>query len=115
MRDRFGRIDIVVNAAGVAAGGPIEADGYLDEWERALAVNLTGTDARDAGLHRATWWRAAHGRIVNVASTEALGASRSTSPYSVSKHGVVGLTRGLAVDYGRGRRDRELRVSRARP
>lgn len=41
------------------------------------------------------------GRIVNVASTEALAASRNTSPYSVSKHGLLGFTRALAVDHGR--------------
>jgi 3-oxoacyl-[acyl-carrier protein] reductase len=40
-------------------------------------------------------------RIVNIASTEGLGATRNTSPYTVSKHGVVGLTRSLAVELGR--------------
>jgi 3-oxoacyl-[acyl-carrier protein] reductase len=41
------------------------------------------------------------GRIVNIASTEGLGAGRNTGPYVVSKHGVVGFTRSLAVDHGR--------------
>jgi 3-oxoacyl-[acyl-carrier protein] reductase len=100
VRERFGRIDIVVNAAGVPAGGPFEAPGYPDEWERSLAVNLTGTmlvtraciaDLQASGA----------GRVVNVASTEGLGASRHTSPYAAAKHGVVGLTKALAVDYGR--------------
>ncbi len=99
-RHEHGPIDIVVNAAGVAAGGRPTDDGYLDTWEQTLAVNLTGTmlvvracldDLVASG----------HGRIVNVASTEALGATRGTGPYVVSKHGVVGFTRSLAVDYGR--------------
>ncbi len=42
-----------------------------------------------------------HGRVVNLASTEGLGATRGLGPYSVSKHGVIGFTRSLAVDYGR--------------
>jgi 3-oxoacyl-[acyl-carrier protein] reductase len=100
VRDRFGRIDVLVNAAGTPAGGDLDADAYPDEWERSLAVNLTGTmlvtraciaDLQASGA----------GRVVNVASTEALGASRRTSPYAAAKHGVVGLTRALAVDYGR--------------
>jgi 3-oxoacyl-[acyl-carrier protein] reductase len=65
-----------------------------------MAVNLTGM------MHvvRACigdLLASGHGRIVNVASTEGLGASRVGSPYTASKHGVVGLTRSLAVEYGR--------------
>jgi 3-oxoacyl-[acyl-carrier protein] reductase len=41
------------------------------------------------------------GRVVNVASTEAISAQRGTGPYTVSKHGLLGLSRSLAVDYGR--------------
>ncbi len=100
VRGTLGPVDILVNAAGVAAGGPLTDDAYLGEWERALAVNLTGTML----MVRACiddLLRNGSGRIVNVASTEGLGASRGTGPYTVSKHGVVGFTRSLAVDYGR--------------
>jgi 3-oxoacyl-[acyl-carrier protein] reductase len=100
VRSSLGPIDILVNAAGVASGGAIEHDQYVDSWNRAIAVNLTGMmhmvracigDLQQSG----------HGRIVNVASTEALGASRFDGPYAASKHGVVGFTRSLAVDLGR--------------
>jgi 3-oxoacyl-[acyl-carrier protein] reductase len=100
VRESLGRVDIVVNAAGIAAGGVVSDEGYLENWERTLAVNLTGAmyvvracldDLLDSGA----------GRVVNIASTEALGAGRFLGPYTVSKHGLVGFTRALAVDYGR--------------
>jgi 3-oxoacyl-[acyl-carrier protein] reductase len=100
VRAEHGPVDIVVNAAGIPAGGTLGDDRYPDTWDRTLAVNLTGAMlvvraclddllASDAG------------RVVNVASTEGLVAARRTSPYTVSKHGLVGFTRSLAVDYGR--------------
>ena len=96
----FGPVDVLVNAAGVPAGGTPDDEGYLDVWQQALAVNLTGAmlmvRACLNGLKRT-----GHGRIVNVASTEAFNASRRTGPYTVSKHGLLGLTRSLAVDLGR--------------
>lgn len=98
-RDR-GPIDILVNAAGVASLGLLEDDAYLAEWDRVLAVNLHGT----MHMVRACLddlLRSEAGRIVNVASTEALTAGRLGGPYSVSKHAVVGFTRSLAVDLGR--------------
>jgi 3-oxoacyl-[acyl-carrier protein] reductase len=96
----LGPVDIVVNAAGVPAGGTLDDDGYVDQWERALAVNLTGAmHVVRACLPDLLASEA--GRIVNVASTEGLVAARRTSPYTVAKHGLVGFTRSLAVDLGR--------------
>ncbi len=99
-RSRLGRIDVVVTAAGVAAGGPITGDAHLAEWERALTVNLTGTMLTVRACLPDLLASPA-GRIVTIASVEGLGASRGMSPYSASKHGVVGLTRSLAVELGR--------------
>jgi len=99
-RRELGPVDIVVNCAGVPSGGPITAENYLDSWERALAVNLTGAMI----VVRACLddlMRSPAGRIVNVASTEAISAGRNTGPYTVSKHGLLGFTRTLAVDLGR--------------
>jgi 3-oxoacyl-[acyl-carrier protein] reductase len=85
----FGSLRIVINNAGISALAPIGDDEhYPAAWERNLAVNLTGE------LNVA-------GRIVNIASTEGLGATAMNSPYVAAKHGVVGLTRALAVELGR--------------
>jgi 3-oxoacyl-[acyl-carrier protein] reductase len=100
VRRTRGPIDILVNAAGVPVGGPIDSDGYATMWDDALAVNLTGTML----MVRACLpdlLRDRSGRIVNVASVEGMAASQFTSPYAVSKHGVIGLTRSLAVELGR--------------
>jgi len=69
-------------------------------WDRTIAINLTASMAVVRAC-LADLVRDGEGRIVNVASTEGLGATPRTSPYTVSKHGVVGLTRSLAVDLGR--------------
>jgi 3-oxoacyl-[acyl-carrier protein] reductase len=97
---QLGPIDILVNNAGVSLPAAIDADGFEQAWEATLAVNLTGhaTLVRacvdDLGRHAA-------GRVVNIASTEGLGATPYLSPYTASKHGVIGLTRALAVELGR--------------
>jgi 3-oxoacyl-[acyl-carrier protein] reductase len=103
VRSQLGPVDILVNAAGVAAGGDIETQGYVDDWHRALDVNLTAllhmvrACLPDLTRHGSE----GNSRIVNVASTEGLTAARRTGPYTVSKHGVIGFTRSLAVDLGR--------------
>ncbi|MEM9202891.1 MAG: SDR family NAD(P)-dependent oxidoreductase [Actinomycetota bacterium] len=95
----LGPIDIVVNNAGVGAGSPIDAPGFEDEWTKALDVMLTAhqrviraclDDLKASGA----------GRIINISSTEGIGAQRNMAPYTAAKHGVVGLTRALAVDLG---------------
>jgi 3-oxoacyl-[acyl-carrier protein] reductase len=98
-RDALGPIDILINNAGVSLGGPIDQDGFGDVWDTTLAINLTAyTRTIRAALEDLR--RDGAGRIVNVASTEGLGATARISPYTASKHGVVGLTRALAVELG---------------
>jgi len=100
VRHRHGPVDILVNCAGIGAGGPLDSANYVEEWTRSLAINLTGAMfATRACLPDLIASNA--GRVVNVASTEALGAQRGTGPYTVAKHGLLGFTRSLAVDYGR--------------
>ena len=96
----LGPVDILVNAAGIPSGGPIDGDRYVETWDETLAVNVTGAML----MVRACMddlVRSRAGRIVNVASTEALTAGPNTSPYTVSKHALLGFTRALAVDLGR--------------
>ena len=98
-RRALGPVDILVNNAGIVIPAPIGDAGFEDAWERTLAVNLTAyTRTIRAALDDLL--RDGSGRIVNVASTEGLGATAFAAPYTASKHGVVGLTRSLAVELG---------------
>jgi 3-oxoacyl-[acyl-carrier protein] reductase len=99
VREALGPVDILVNNAGVSIPAPVAGEGYEAAWEATLAVNLTG-HTRLIRACLADLTRDGDGRIVNVASTEALGATAGLSPYTASKHGVVGLTRALAVELG---------------
>jgi len=98
-----GRLDGVVNAAGVAGGGlahQVEAD----EWHRVIAVNLTGTFfvVKHAIGQLLTQDRVdgERGSIVTIASIEGLEGTAGGSAYNASKGGVVLLTKNLAIDYG---------------
>lgn len=100
IRSTLGPIDILVNNAGVSMPAAIGSDHYEEAWASTLAVNLEAhTTTIRACL--ADLQRNGDGRIINIASTEGLGATPSLSAYTASKHGVIGLTRGLAVELGR--------------
>ncbi len=96
----FGGLDVLVNNAGISAALPLENDGYDAAWARVLAVNLTAmTHTIRAALPHLR--KSESPRIINIASTEGLGATAGNSPYTAAKHGVVGLTRSLALEFGR--------------
>ena len=101
VRDRLGPIDILVNNAGVCLPTPIDHDDFESTWHQTMAVNLTAY-ARVIRLVLADLRRHGRGRIVNVASTEGLGATAHVAAYTASKHGVVGLTRSLSVELAPG-------------
>jgi 3-oxoacyl-[acyl-carrier protein] reductase len=96
----MGRIDILINNAGVSSFCSLDAgDDYDDIWTKAIAVMLTGQQRMvRAALPHLRESDAA--RVVNIASTEGLGATPGDTPYVAAKTGVTGLTRGLAVDLG---------------
>lgn len=96
----LGGLDVIINNAGIAGSVPIEAKSYDSVWDRHIAILLT---AHHAVIRAALPWlrRSAHPRIVNIASTEGLGATAGNSSYSAAKAGVIGLTRALAVELGR--------------
>lgn len=98
---RFGGLDILVNNAGVSMRAPIDADDYEDWWERAIAVNITAHTLTIRAALPYLRQSESGGRIVNIASTEGLGATPFISPYTASKHAVIGLTRSLAVELGK--------------
>jgi 3-oxoacyl-[acyl-carrier protein] reductase len=100
VRDQLGPVDILVNNAGVSLPAAIDGPNFDESWEATLAVNLTA-GARLARACVDDLRRNGDGRIVNTASSEALGATPFISAYTASKHGVVGLTRALAVELGR--------------
>ncbi|WP_298233275.1 SDR family NAD(P)-dependent oxidoreductase [uncultured Azohydromonas sp.] len=94
--ERAAAVDILVNNAGQAASAPFTRTGD-DLWQRMLAVNLSGTFhcARAAlpAMLAAGW-----GRIVNVASTAGQRGYAYVAAYAAAKHGVIGLTRALALE-----------------
>lgn len=97
--DWGGRLDILVNNAGVSFGRPIDDPDFEDAWHLSIDVMLTA----QMRLIRAALPRlreAEAGRIVNVSSTEGVGGSAHTAGYTAAKHGVIGLTRSLAVELG---------------
>jgi meso-butanediol dehydrogenase / (S,S)-butanediol dehydrogenase / diacetyl reductase len=94
-----GRLDAVVNSAGVAGGGPAHLV-PLDDWERVLRVNLTGTFL--VCKHAVVpMMEQGSGSIVNVASIEGIEGTEGGSSYNASKGAVVIFTKNMAIDYGR--------------
>lgn len=95
-RAGLGAISILVNNAGQAESAPF-AKTTLDQWQRMLAVNLTGTFLCTQAV-LADVQASGHGRIVNIASTAGQRGYAYVSAYVAAKHGVIGLTRSLALE-----------------
>ncbi|MDP9051630.1 MAG: 3-hydroxybutyrate dehydrogenase [Acidobacteriota bacterium] len=97
--DKLGGLDIVVNNAGIQYVAPVE-DFPAEQWDRILAINLSAAfhviAAAVPAMRTAGW-----GRIVNVASVHGLVASVNKSAYVAAKHGLVGLTKVVALELAR--------------
>ena len=102
--EQCGRIDILVNNAGATWGAPAE-DHPLEAWDKLVNVNLTGLFVLSQLIAKKYMIPAKWGRIVNVASIAGLLGQdprfAPTAAYTATKHGVVGLTRQLAAEWGK--------------
>ena len=100
-----GRIDALVNAAGVAGGGPVHSMEQT-EWDRVVDINLKGTFLTNKAvialmLEQEPSSIGQRGSIINIASIEGIEGTEGGSAYNASKGGVVILSKNLALDYGR--------------
>lgn len=93
---QFGRIDILVNNAGIQTVAPIE-EFPVDRYDQIIAVNMSAAwhacRLTFAGMKAQRW-----GRVINIASAHGLVASPCKSAYVMAKHGLVGLTKALALE-----------------
>ena len=99
MKERLGRIDVLVNSAGVAGGGLVHMLEQKD-WDVVLDVNLKGTYLVSKHVLPVMLAQAS-GSIVNIASVEGIEGFLGGSSYNASKGGVVLLTKNMAIDYAR--------------
>lgn len=98
--ERFGRLDCAFNNAATGGSGELCADVEEEEFERTIAVNLRGVWLCMKHEIR-QMLRQGGGAIVNMSSVDGLTGSPNGSVYSASKHGVDGLTKSAAIEYGR--------------
>lgn len=95
-KEIFGKIDVLINNAGIQYVSPIE-DFPLEKWNQIMAVNLSSVFIASKGV-----WKGMKankfGRIINISSVHGLRASEYKSAYVAAKHGVIGLTKVLALE-----------------
>jgi len=96
---RWGRIDLLCNNAGVLDGHAPAHEVSLEEWNRVIAVNLTGPFLMSRAVIP-VMLKQGKGAIINTSSTSGFSAAGGGSAYTASKHGVIGLTRQMTFEYG---------------
>jgi NAD(P)-dependent dehydrogenase (short-subunit alcohol dehydrogenase family) len=98
--NHFNKIDILVNNAGIQI--PRAAEDYdLETWNKVVGIDLNGVFYWSQNVAKASMIPHKSGSIVNVASLAGLVAVPESLPYVAAKHGVVGLTKGLAIEWGK--------------
>lgn len=106
----LGRLDVLVNSAGVREIVSV-LDLAFEEWQRVININLSGTFLPSQAFARRIVAQGKPGQIVNLASTLGLMAAPNRAAYTASKHGVVGLTKEMALELG----DKGIRVNAVAP
>ncbi len=99
VKNKFGRLDILVNAAGIAPAGPL-VDLSVDKWRQTLEVNLTGYFLMAKYAARMLIDQKTGGSIINLSSKSGLDASVENTPYNATKAGELHMTRGWAKELG---------------
>ncbi len=101
--DKFGKVDILVNNAGASWGAPAE-DHSMEAWDKLVNLNLSGAFQLSQIIARQSMIPAKWGRIINIASVSGMIATDTrivkNVAYVATKHGMVGLTRQLAAEWG---------------
>jgi NAD(P)-dependent dehydrogenase (short-subunit alcohol dehydrogenase family) len=97
VRDRWGRLDVVVNNAGITGGSKLTWEITDDEWQRVLAVDLTAVFLVSRAAVRVMLGQGS-GRIINIASVAGKDGNPTLVPYSTAKAGVIGFTKALAKE-----------------
>ena len=98
--EHYGGLDVLVNNAGVSLRTAIDDEDYEERFAKSVSILLT-SHTRTIRAALPYLRESGSPRIINIASTEGLGAIPGNSPYTSSKHGVVGLTRSLATELGK--------------
>ena len=107
---QLGRLDVLVNNAGIREIVPV-LDLPLEEWNRVIAVNVTGVFLCSQAFARRLVAADRAGAIVNLASISGVIATPNRAAYTASKHAVVGLTKEMAMEFG----ERNIRVNAVGP
>jgi NAD(P)-dependent dehydrogenase (short-subunit alcohol dehydrogenase family) len=108
--DRFGRLDVVVNNAGVADGFQLAGEVSDEVWDRTIEVNLSGP-MRLCRRAIPVFLEQGHGVFVATASVSGLRGGRGGAAYTAAKHGLIGLMRSIAATYF----DRGIRANTIAP